>query len=213
MVADTQARFKKNSIMTTPQFYCSESLSALVDGELVMVSAESGLQEVFQPNTLHSDWNNYQVIGHSLREGEGTGAQLGADPAFLRRLNARLADEKMMPQVLFVPDLGAISQPDQPAANEDVFRWKLVAGFASLATALVVGWNFMGSPDASAGAQLAQNQTIEQVVVASPQGFIVRDARLEELMAAHKQLGGSSLQAPSGFLRNAGFENSQSSRR
>ena len=199
--------------MTTPQFYCPESLSALVDGELVMVSAESGLQEVFQPNTLHSDWNNYQVIGHSLREGAGTGAQLGADPAFLRRLNARLADEKMMPQVLFVPGLGAISQPDQPAANEDVFRWKLVAGFASLATALVVGWNFMGSPDASAGAQLAQNQTVEQVVVASPQGLIVRDARLEELMAAHKQLGGSSLQAPSGFLRNAGFENSQSSRR
>ena len=199
--------------MTTPQFYCPESLSALVDGEFAMGAADAGLQDVFQRSTLHSDWNNYQVIGHSLREGAGTGAQLGADPAFLQRLNARLADEKMMPQVLFVPGFGAISQPDQPAANEDVFRWKLVAGFASLATALVVGWNFMGSPDASAGAQLAQNQTVEQVVVASPQGFIVRDARLEELMAAHKQLGGSSLQAPSGFLRNAGFENSQSSRR
>ena len=199
--------------MTTPHFYCPESLSALVDGEFVMGDADTGPQDVFQRNTLHSDWNNYQVIGHSLREGAGTGAQLGADSAFLQRLNARLADEKMMPQIHFVPGFSAISQLNQPAANEDVFRWKLVAGFASLATALVVGWNFIGSPDASAGAQLAQNQTVEPVVVASPQGLIVRDARLEELMAAHKQLGGSSLQAPSGFLRNAGFENSQSSRR
>ena len=72
---------------------------------------------------------------------------------------------------------------------------------------------FRWRPNASTGAQLAKNQTIEQVVVASPQGPMVRDTRLEELMAAHKQLGGSSLQAPSGFLRNAGFENAQSSRR
>ena len=199
--------------MTTPEFYCSELLSALVDGELVMGAADAGLQNVFQSNTLHSDWNNYQVIGHALRDGPGTDAQLGANSAFLQRLNARLVDEKMMPQVQFVTSPGAIALPDQPAANDGVFRWKLVAGFASLSAALVVAWNFIGSPDASADAQLAKNRMVEQVVVASPQGLVVRDARLEELMAAHKQLGGSSLQAPSGFLRNAGFENSQNSRR
>ena len=199
--------------MTTPEFYCPELLSALADGELVMGAADAGLQNVFQSNTLHSDWNNYQVIGHALRDGPGTDAQLGADSAFLQRLNARLVDEKMMPQGQFVTSPGAIALPDQPAANDGVFRWKLVAGFASLSAALVVAWNFIGSPDASADAQLAKNRMVEQVVVASPQGLVVRDARLEELMAAHKQLGGSSLQAPSGFLRNAGFENSQNSRR
>ena len=36
---------------------------------------------------------------------------------------------------------------------------------------------------------------------------MVRDARLEELLAAHKQFGATSaLQEPSGFLRNATFE-------
>ena len=199
--------------MTTPVFYCPESLSALVDGELDMGAAGAGLQQVLQSNTLYSDWNNYQVIGNALRNDAGSDGQLGADSAFLQRLNTRIADEKIMPQIHLAAGNDAISLPNQPAANEDVFRWKMVAGFASVAASLVVAWNFIGSPDTSAGAQLAQNRTVEQVVVTSPQGPIVRDAQLEELLAAHKQLGNSSLQAPSGFLRNAGFENSQSSGR
>ena len=199
--------------MTTPEFHSPQALSALVDGELVMGVADAGLQQVLQSNTLYSDWNNYQVISHALRNGAGSDAQLGADSAFLQRLNMRIADEEIMPKIHIASGNGAISLPNQAAANEDVFRWKMVAGFASVAASLVVAWNFIGSPDASAGAQLAQNRTVEQVVVTSPQGPIVRDARLEELLAAHKQLGDSSLQAPSGFLRNAGFENSQTSGR
>lgn len=214
--------------MTTLQISSPELLSALVDGELVgseLVNPElacpelvqgisaDGLYGVFQLNTLHSDWNRYQVIGQALKDGTAAVPPLGADSAFLQRLNARLASEKITPPVQFVASLDAISAYSQPAANDGVFRWKLVAGFSSLAAALVVGWNFVAAPDASSGAQLAQKQTVEQVVVASPQGPLVRDTRLEELMAAHKQLGGSSLQAPSGFLRNAGFENAQSSRR
>jgi sigma-E factor negative regulatory protein RseA len=36
---------------------------------------------------------------------------------------------------------------------------------------------------------------------------MIRDPRLDELLAAHRQLGGASaLQAPAGFLRNATFE-------
>jgi sigma-E factor negative regulatory protein RseA len=43
--------------------------------------------------------------------------------------------------------------------------------------------------------------------VDSPAGPMVRDARLEEMLAAHKEVGGmSALQVPSGFLRNATFE-------
>ena len=199
--------------MTTSEFHCPELLSALVDGELDMGAAGASLQQVLHSKTLHSDWNNFQVIGHVLRSGAGSDGQLGADSAFLQRLNTRIGDEKITPQVHLVAGNGVISLPNQLAANEDVFRWKMVAGFASIAASLVVGWNFMGSPDTSAGAQLAQNRSIEQVVVTSTQGPIVRDVRLEELLAAHKQLGNSSLQAPSGFLRNAGFENSQSSGR
>jgi sigma-E factor negative regulatory protein RseA len=36
---------------------------------------------------------------------------------------------------------------------------------------------------------------------------MIRDARLDELLAAHKQFGGASaLQQPAGFLRNATFQ-------
>ena len=198
--------------MTTLQS-SPELLSALADGELVMGIADAGLQDVFLSGALHGDWNSYQVIGHVLRGGAGASGSSGADPAFLQRLNMCLADEKI---TLLLPTTASdirVALPNQPAANEGVFRWKLVAGFASLSAALVIAWNFVGTPDASTALQLSQSPVAEQVVVASPQGLMVRDARLEELMTAHKQLGGSSLQAPSGFLRNAGFDNLQSSRR
>lgn len=193
--------------MTTLQSPFPELLSALVDGEL----ADGEL--VVQSNALHSDWNSYLVIGHVLRGGAGASLVTGADPAFLQRLNLRLAGENVGLPVLPLSREGLMALPNQPAANEAVFRWKLVAGFASVSAALVVTWSFVGTPDTSTTSQLSRNPAAEQVLVSSPQGPIVRDARLEELMAAHKQLGGSSLQAPSGFLRNAGFEDSQSGRR
>ena len=191
-----------------------ELLSALADGESAMGIADDGLQDVVLSSALHGDWNSYQVIGHVLRGGAGASEFLGADPAFLERLNMRLADEKIAFVLPVTPGAIRVALPNQPAAaNDGVFRWKLVAGFASLSASLVVAWSFVGIPDASTALQLSQSPVAEQVVVASPQGPMVRDARLEELMTAHKQLGGSSLQAPSGFLRNAGFDNPQSSRR
>ena len=199
--------------MTTLQSSSPELLSALADGELDMGVADAGLQDIFQSNGLHGNWNSYQVIGQVLRGGAGASSQLGADAAFLQRLTERLVDEKVAFVLPVTRDEIQVALPNQSASNDGVFRWKLVAGFASLAATLVVAWSFVSSPDASTGAQLAQSRAVEQVVVASPQGPVVRDARLEELMAAHKQLGGSSLQAPSGFLRNAGFDNSQSSGR
>ena len=199
--------------MTTLQSSFPELLSALADGELDMGDADAGLQDVFQSNGLHGNWNSYQVIGQVLKGEAGASAQLGADPIFLQRLSKRLANEKVANVLPVMHGEIRVALSDQSAANDGVFRWKLVAGFASVAAALVIAWGFVDSPDASTGAQLAQSRAVEQVVVESPQGPVVRDARLEELMAAHKQLGGSSLQAPSGFLRHAGFDNSQSSGR
>ena len=194
--------------MTTLQSSFHELLSALVDGELLVG------ETVFQSNALHSDWNGYLVIGHALRGGAGASELTGADPAFLQRLNLRLADENVgLPALLPVSGDDPMALPQHSAANEAVFRWKLVAGFASVGTALVVAWSFVGRLEAPIASQLSQNPAAEQLLVSSPQGPMVRDARLEELMTAHKQLGGSSLQAPSGFLRNAGFEDSQNGRR
>jgi sigma-E factor negative regulatory protein RseA len=198
--------------MTTSQSSSLELLSALADGELAGGELKA-VESVFLSLELQSDWNTYQVIGHALRAGAGACALAGADSGFLQRLNLRLADEKPVSVVRSLSGHCVVVLPMQAAANASVFRWKLVAGFASVSAALVVAWSLVGAPNESLSSQLSQSSAADQVVVLSPQGPIVRDARLEELMAAHKQLGVSSLQAPSGFLRNAGFEDSQCGRR
>jgi sigma-E factor negative regulatory protein RseA len=108
------------------------------------------------------------------------------------------------------------SQPQQ-AANDSF--WKLAAGFASVVAVAALVWNVLGTGQGG-GAQLAQNQNPPAVtaaaqpvagqpnvvLVSTPQGDMLRDARLVQMMAAHKQMGGvSGLQMPAGFLRNATF--------
>jgi sigma-E factor negative regulatory protein RseA len=118
---------------------------------------------------------------------------------------------------------------DLPAANESNFRWKLVAGFVSMAAVVAIAWN-AGSPVNSARGQdeLARSSASQpavvavgapsqpasedpktqiQVTVAGSQQVMIRDPRLDELLFAHRQFGGTSaLQMPAGFLRNATFE-------
>jgi sigma-E factor negative regulatory protein RseA len=114
-------------------------------------------------------------------------------------------------------------QPQQQAANDSF--WKLAAGFASVVALGALAWNLLGTGQGS-GAQLAQKQNQNTAVVAgtpqpvpgqpnvvlvsTPQGDMLRDARLVQMMAAHKQMGGASgLQMPTGFLRNATFAPAQ----
>lgn len=208
-----------------------ELLSALADGELDRHECAQLLESCAQDASALASWNAYQLIGDVLRS--PAPALRGGDADFLARFNARLAQEAVHATAVATeaPVILLDAQPNHKpaqeaatvvprhrgdAANDGVFRWKLVAGFASLAAVCVVGWNVMGQ-QAPVAVQLAQDSVPaggQKIVVASPQGPMVRDARLEELLAAHKQMGGTSaLQVPSGFLRNATFETPQSPRR
>lgn len=206
--------------------HTSELLSALADGQLVGEEFAAALQGCQQDASALARWDSYHLIGDVLRQpARAPVSQLyGADGAFLARFNQRLAKETQAG--VAPPDAAASSVvagavvdapmlPRRPAANDESFRWKLVAGFASLAAVSAIAWNASGLLALPAAApQLAQATNSPQVVVASPQGLMVRDARLEELLAAHAQLGGSSaLQVPSGFLRNATFETPQNAGR
>lgn len=211
-----------------------ELLSALADGELDRHECDQVLQSCAQDASALASWNTYQLIGDVLRS--PAPALRGGDADFLARFNARLAQEPVHATVaattapespVILPGPAPHQKPVQEivtvvpghrsdASNDGVFRWKLVAGFASLAAVCVVGWNVMGQ-QAPAAVQMAQDSAPaggQKIVVASPQGPMVRDARLEELLAAHKQMGGTSaLQVPSGFLRNATFETQQNAGR
>ena len=196
-----------------------ELLSAMVDGELNEAALAAVLLSCDPDEATLANWNAYHVIGDMLRSPEPIDP--GADSVFLSRFKERLAQEEItqvisscarlepVEQVRNAAVVGSVPQSNR-AANDCNFRWKLLAGMASLAAVSVIAWNAFGVFTATTAPQLAQAGSVQQVVVASPIGPMVRDARLEELLDAHKQLGGTSvLQEPSGFLRNATFATPQ----
>jgi sigma-E factor negative regulatory protein RseA len=62
----------------------------------------------------------------------------------------------------------------------------------------------------SAAAPATEPVTAQGAALAQAPQVMLRDARLDALMAAHKQFGGTSaLQMPAGFLRNATFDGSE----
>ncbi len=198
-----------------------ERFSAAVDGELhadEFAQALDGLgRDAALRAVVQADWHAYHLIGDVLRSGEQ--AACASSSRLLVGLQARLQEEPPLVPGLPVPAL--VQRPeDAEAANDGTFRWKAVAGFASLAAAAAIVWNVSGAGKATAQPEIASapasvlqaaapaSRTVEQpVTLASgePQ-VMIRDARLDELLAAHKQLGaGAALQMPAGFMRSATF--------
>ncbi len=198
----------------TPSQSTRESLSALIDDELGDEELAALLEACQHDEAALGCWSRYQLIGEALRApaAVAAGGAPGAELAFVSRLSQRLAQQAVAaPLALATPVLQPVAaealQHRGLAANDGIFRWKLVAGVACLAAVSAIAWNVSGLLGPTPGSQLAQASFTAPVMVASPQGVVVRDARLEELLAAHRQFGATSaLQEPSGFLRNAAFD-------
>ncbi len=202
-----------------------EQVSALLDGQLRGEDFARTVEQVCGQDELRGTWNTYHVVGDVLRSGRHTICR--DSPAFLAGLRERLASEGVKPAAAVPVAPVAEAVPQAEAANEPIFRWKLVAGAASLAAAAAIGWNWVGNGQlqAPAGAQLAQGAGAVPVLASSvqPAGesptttarvligerqqpqLMLRDPRLDALLEAHQQAGGGS-HMPSGFLRNATFE-------
>lgn len=192
--------------MTENRLESCGRISALADGQLDAALLDATLQSLAREGDMRADWNAYHVVGEVLRNGEQ--AATGASPAFAERLMARLQAEQITMPETFVATAPVVQQV---AANQPVFRWKMVAGFASLAAVAAIGWNLTGSLG-GVGRGASQMAAATAPVVAPGNGApaMIRDARLDELLAAHKQAGGvSALQMPAGFLRNATFEGNE----
>lgn len=205
-------------------------LSALIDGELDAAHVDGLLATVHSETDALANWHSYLVIGDVLR---GAGVVTTAQPPgdFLAGIRERLRSEAT-PTTL--PKSGAwtpIHEPKTvptraPAANDSLFRWKLVAGFASLAAVMAVSWSVLSGAPPGAGGGASPQLAAAPAAVASPapaaavattpstavvvntgQGPLIRDARLEELLAEHRQNAGmSALQMPTGFIRNATYD-------
>lgn len=178
-----------------------ELISALADGQLQGEALALGVRAATADAQARDAWCSYHLVGEVLRTGR---ASAGTAPeAFLARLQRRLAEEQASLQP--VAAVAVVRQPQAPAAND--WRWKVAAGFASVAAVAAVGWNMWGAGTAGTQPQLAAAPVAAPAVVEASAAPMMRDPRLDKLLAAHRQLGGATaLGTTSGFLRNATFE-------
>ena len=253
-----------------------EMLSALADGQLRGAAFAQAVESVQRNEDAAATWHCYHLIGDALRAADL--ADCSRDAAFLAGFQARLGQEPSQARPSLASAAGHVTAAQAAgayasverlavtpvavaasgalaavpavtmAANAPTFRWKMIAGFASMAAVAAIGWNLIaapggpgalptsgpqialvpGAPEAAADAGVAAAPArIQPVEVAGPLGVpsqalpadqgvavagnepqvMIRDPRLDELLAAHKQFGGTSaLQMPAGFLRNATFE-------
>ncbi len=197
-----------------------EQLSALMDSQL---QGDEWLQalECAEHQEGRATWHAYHLVGDVLRSTElANGTSSSSD--FLSRFQERMALEpcpavaSSLPEAPVQPAVHGLGKL-QDAANASVFRWKMLAGFASLAVVASVGWNSwekLQTGSAPEGTQLAvavpavaPSTALTTKTASSVPSLMIRDPRLDELLAAHQQFGGTTaLQMPAGFLRNATFE-------
>jgi len=212
-----------------------EQVSALADGHLQGESFAQAIEAICADSESRATWQAYHVVGDVLRS--GSHSPCSDSSAFLARFQQRLAAEPVVLAPAAAPVAAPVALPLQrraEAANEPVFRWKLVAGAASLMAVAAISWTLVGNGTAvpQGGAQLASvpqqqqpavNSVLAAAAINSPQPagsvltptrvlvgngnpqVMLRDPRLDQLLEAHQQAGGAS-QMPSGFLRNATFE-------
>ena len=217
-----------NEMNDMTQTTIHEHVSALADGQLQGQEFSRAVEALCTQDELRERWQTWHLVGDVLREGRHLPC---TDTArFVATLSQRLAAEPLPSRPAVAVTTVRPAGGGAEAANAPVFRWKLIAGVASVVAAAAIGWNWIGMGGGlPKGAQLAQQQqpaapggasallatsgtgtsTIvpTRVVIgngAAPQ-VMLRDARLDQMLAAHQQAGGAS-QMPSGFLRNATFE-------
>lgn len=211
------------------------AVSALMDGE-ANVDDWSALWAAGSDGADGSQaaWHRYHLIGDVLRAGGsstdwcGTAASLsvGGSAAFAQQVTLLAQAQGRLTEVPRPERVLPVKIEPAHAANDGVFRWKMASGMAAFVAVVAVSWGVAGLDRNPGGAVLAvappasvqavsasePNRVVAQapVWVSTPQGQVLRDARMQELMQTHRQLGGASaLQAPAGFLRTAAFDAQQ----
>lgn len=214
------------------------AVSAFMDEGVDELTLSAWLASETEADEVRSTWSTYHLIGDLLREqGAPSGAvsvpSVQASLAFAQRICAvaRQADGLAAVDAAVTASVLAVQAPApvntastrDTVANDAVFRWKLVAGLATATAVLGVAWGVGGGELNGTGAVLARStnkpavaavtlvsQQGAPVWVNTPQGAVLRDSRLDELLQAHRRAGGASaLQVPTGFLRSATYDASQ----
>lgn len=161
-----------------------QTLSALMDGQSDAAQVESACGLWRSNAETRECWHTYHLIGDVLRSDE-LAARPARDAAFLSAMRSRLAHE---PIPLPLAPVVRVSAAGQPA------RWRgrmrapmaVAAGFVAVAGVLVV--TRVGNPGVAPVVPVAAATGQPDVMVAN--GQLIRDARLDRYLAAHRQVSG-----------------------
>ena len=186
-------------------------LSALADGEVdAAACARASALWATGETASHcrSTWHSYQLIGDVLRS-EDLAEAPGHDEAFLQRLRHRLADE---PAVLAPAPLStapALASAHGPRTRR-ILPAALAAGVMGLGAALVaLQWSsappvrpLAVATPARAVVELARSTPAAATQTVAAGGQLVRDARLDRYLRAHREYGSAApVSLPGGAAR------------
>jgi len=213
-----------------------QKVSDLMDGRLTPRQASLALDELGGAR-FQETWGVYHLIGDVLRSQDLAACHGGAAfvERLRAQLSPARQEPLALPleEAAAAADAG-VRAPRPRAANDPVYRWKAVAGVACLAAAALWGWSIWGTLDGRGGPQEERSQLVRSqapalavVQAGAPQApapaasvqavasvdnraapVMLRDARLDALLAAHWQSsrGASALGNAQGFLRSAAYE-------
>lgn len=213
----------------------TEHLSSLADGELNADEVAAACAGWRDSEAVRARWHSYQLIGDVLRS-EDFASTASRDASFLAALRTRLAAEPVVlapePLATPLPTWPAVANGGRvggaAAATRDKRGWwmapsAVAAGFVVIAGMLLLtqapkkGESLIASTTsvvpAKAGVMLAAvpslpaSASVVEPLVLADDAQVIRDARLDRYLAAHKQFAGSSvLGMSSGFVRAAAAE-------
>lgn len=186
-----------------------EQLCAFADGELSNADCTrlfAQLEREVGNDALLHQWRAMHLAGEAMRAPHVFAARSeAAEDAFLHKLRVKLASEPfaqkpvVRPQLTPAPIVQTVPQAGTEAANAAVFRWKMAAGFASLAAVAAIGWSNLPQLGQGAGGN-TQTQLAQQTRQAQPASPASQASA--EVFALRSQAGQGN--APLGLVAGGG---------
>lgn len=182
-----------------------QRVSSLMDGDLAEGDAAALCRDWRDDAQLRVTWHAYHLIGDVMRS-EDLAHDGARDEAFLRALRRRLVDEP----VVLAP-AATVAAPLRRRRRGWMAPVAVAAGFAAVAGVMVVtrlaapgdvpGAVIAAQP-ATAGAAAVRVSTERVAPATGVEGVLIRDARLDRYLEAHKQYGPSAALVPGGVVRS-----------
>lgn len=213
----------------------SERLSALVDGEIDEAELTGACEAWRLDEATRATWHSYHLIGDVLRS-DDLSSDAAYDCAFLIAVRTRLASEPVVLAPHAMADRAAATSGAESLLDESLTSvaelrhsarasrptWMVTAAMAAGLVLVVGTFTVMRSDAPSSDTGAIAVAAVDRApatrvaasfdrpaAVASENGPLLRDARLDRYLEAHQQFAGSSmLGGPSAFLRSATVDSS-----